>query len=132
MTATTQSWRFTPWSPRDEAEPSVGLSVEDGGGTMAAVARVDIAPRTGRGRLTVRLGPGRPPPEVIGRLVRLVGAIAANAGARSLHVDFDPDSADATEVMAASELDWNVRSCGDHSVADASVGTPAAVGADDS
>lgn len=110
MTTTISTgWRFTAAEPEHRRGGSaVELSVVDPEGTAAAVAHVDIADCTHQGRLSVRIGPRRPPAGVLGQLVRLVGALAGDRGARTLQVHYDPDSELAAQVMAASGLEWTV------------------------
>jgi hypothetical protein len=110
MTTTVASadWRFTADEP-DDRRGGTGLTVRavDARGA-AAEARVDVAECTHQGRLSMRIGPVVPPAGVLGTLVRLGGSMAAEYGARTLHLHFHPDNELAAEVLAESGLQWTV------------------------
>jgi hypothetical protein len=86
-----------------------------------ASARFDGAEASDRVELSLVLGPGRPPTELIGELVRAIATLAASAGAGRLVVDFDPACRLAQSVVAASGLDWRVRATHDGAIAELSL-----------
>jgi hypothetical protein len=93
----------------------------DADGRAVASARFDGAEESDRVELSLVLGPGRPPTELVGELVRATAALAAGAGAGRLVVDFDPACRLALDVVAASGLDWRVRATRDGAVAELSL-----------
>jgi hypothetical protein len=93
----------------------------DAGGRAVASARFDGAEASDRVELSLVLGPVRPPPELIGELVRATAALAAGAGAGRLVVDFDPAYRLAQDVVAAPGLDWRVRATDGGAVAELSL-----------
>ena len=93
----------------------------DAGGRAVASARFDGAEESDRVELSLVLGPGRPPTELVGELVRATAAIAASAGAGRLIVDFDRACRLAQDVIAASGLDWRVRATDGCAVAEVSL-----------
>jgi hypothetical protein len=96
------------------------LEAVDAGGRAVASARFDGAEASDRVEMSLVLGPGRPPTELIGELVRATAALAAGAGANRLVVEFDPVCRLAHAVMAASGLDWRVGATRDGAVAELS------------
>jgi hypothetical protein len=63
--------------------------------------------------------------ELTGELVRAAAKLAADAGARRLVVDFDPECGLARDVVAACGFDWRVRPTSDGAVAEVSLGETA-------
>jgi hypothetical protein len=119
-TGTHPTWRIVPFeSHMDPARRCGALAAEDAQGRTAAVARFD-GPATGdtRVELSLQLGPVRPPAEIVGELVRSAAALATEAGANRFEVDYDPVCGFARDVLAASELAWQVRESGDRALAE--------------
>jgi hypothetical protein len=111
-TMTHPTWRLVSLETAATGRRHVALAAEDAKGRMA-VARLD-GPSGGDARveLSLKVGPVRPPVEIVGELVRSIATLAADSGAELLAVDLDPRSRFTQDVLTASGLDWRVRRTG--------------------
>jgi hypothetical protein len=94
----------------------------DASGCTVALAYFDGPATSDCVELLLAFGPGRPPTDLVGEMLRAAAALAGGAGSRRLLADFDPACRLAHDAVAASGLDWRVRPTCDGAVAELSLG----------
>jgi hypothetical protein len=93
-------------------------------GSIAAAADLDGPAASTSVELSVQLVSERPPPAVVGELVRAAATCTAQVGATRMVVPLGPGSPVTHDVMDASGLDWRVLASGESACAEVTAPRP--------